>query len=272
MTDIKTTHVQTDATLDNSKPTLMQKISDISSFNSDNFIEDLFVSWQQTLGSIKHSYATAADNFLDEIYITLSEEQVNDALKQFVVDNVGMLLDLKLELHDDWLRLSTTVDVAGIFASVASNFELVQIQLDRYTQRLVLRQISNTDVIELHSRTWWQAPAAKFALGAYRTILRKDPLPFILSQVKIKGVPFTEHKGDVIYLEIGRWLKNVKVLTNNIKKAQINTATTKENQLILKIQINFGEVLSFGDANANIITEEDKPKTEQPKAPKTEPI
>ncbi|OOR90129.1 hypothetical protein B0181_05495 [Moraxella caviae] len=247
----------------------LQQFIDVSGFNRETFVEDLFLSWQQTLGSVKHSYASAADSFIDEFFVTVSQEQLNDLLYQYVTKNVDMVLDLKLELHDGWLRLIATVNFKGIFATVASNFELVQLQLDRHRQRLVLRQISDTDIIELHSRKFWQAPLARFAVKSYRTLLKKDPLPFILSSIPIKGVPFTEHKGDVIYLEIGRWLKKAKIVMKNIRKVQINTGVTMHEQLILKAQPNFGEILSFGDPNADIITEDDNPnKPVKPKKDK----
>lgn len=102
------------------------------------------------------------------------QSQINDALYTYVVKKVGMVHDLKLEIHKGWLRLSTTVNFM-IFASVASNFELVHLQLDRHTQRVVLRQISDTDVLELHSKSWWQAPLAKFVVNTYRTLLKKTP-------------------------------------------------------------------------------------------------
>lgn len=238
---------------------LLENFAQISGLDSDRLTEDLFVTWQQTLVSIKHSYAAATSNLIDEIEVPVIQSQINDALYTYVVKKVDMVHDLKLEIHEGWLRLSTTVNVKGIFASVASNFELVHLQLDRHTQRVVLRQISDTDVLELHSKSWWQAPLAKFAVNTYRTLLKKDPLPFILNKIKIKGVPFTEHKGNVIYLEIGRWLKNSEQIMNIIKKVQINQGILAKEQLILRAKPNFGEILSLGDQNSPIITEKDNP-------------
>lgn len=239
---------------------LLDNFAQISGLDSDRLAEDLFLSWQQTLSSIKQSYATATSNLIDEIPIPIMQSLINDALYTYVVKNVGMVHDLKLDIHEGWLRLSTTVNFEGIFASVASNFELVHLQLDRHTQRLVLRQISDTDILELHSKSWWQAPIARFAVNAYRTLCRKDPLPFILNKIKIKGIPFTEHKGDVIYLEIGRWLKNSEQIMSIIKKVQINQGYLAKEQLILQAEPNFGEILSLGDPNSPIITEKDNPE------------
>lgn len=226
-------------------------------------LENLLFSWQQTLGNIKHSYATTADSLIDEFLLTISQAQINDALYQYVVRNVKMLHHLHLDLHEDYLRLTCTVDVMGIYATVASDFQLVQIQLNKHSQRLVLKQISPTDVLELHTRTWYQAPLARFAVGAYRALLRKDPLPFILSSIKIKGVPFTEHKGNVIYLEIGRWLTKIDKFADIIRRVQVNHGILKDEQLLLRLQPNFGEILSFGDPNDDIITAKDKPKIDE---------
>lgn len=248
MENTNTTDFSTDAT----------SLTDTSVL-AGKFGDGFLLGWQQIFGNIKHSYSKVADNLVDEILVSLSQKQVNDALYQFVTKNVGLLHNLKLDIHDGWLRLTCTVDTMGIFATVASNFELVHLQLDRHTQRLVLRQISNTEVIELHSKQWYKAPAARFAVASYRLITGKDPLPFILSSIKIKGIAFTEHKGDVIYLEIGRWLKGNETIMNTLKKAQVNTGTLKTQQLLLKIQPNFGDILSLGDPNADIISEKDNP-------------
>lgn len=253
---------------------ILEHFAHISGFDGDRLVEDIFINWQQTLSGLKHTYTNATSQFIDEIKIPVSQEQINDALFTYVVKKVGMVHDLKLDIHEGWLRLYTTVHVKGIFASLASNFEVVHLQLDKHTQRLVLRQISDTDVLELHSKQWWQAPLAKFALGSYRAIFKKDPLPVILNKIKIKQVPFVEHKGNIIYLEIGRWLKNSEFIMNAIKKAQVNQGVLEKEQLSLYIEPNFAEILSFGDPNAPIITEKDNPnpkpsQDKQGKAAKT---
>ncbi len=254
-----------DTATDSPNISLDDKRSDIKAvhhdinFDSSFVFENLLMSWQQTLGNIKHNYAKAADNLVDELLATISGEQLNDALYQYVTKNVSFLHDLQIDLHDGWLRLQCTVDILGLYFTVASNFELIHMQLDKYTQRIVLKQISQTDVIELHSRQWYKAPAARLAVSIYRALLRKDPLAFILSSIKIKGVPFTEHKGEIIYLEIGRWLKNSEQIMTMLKKAQVNYGELHQDQLLLKVQLNFGEILSLGDPDADIITEKDNP-------------
>lgn len=233
--------------------------NDYDELGTTLLLDNVLLGWQQTLGNLKHSYASAADNFVDEILLTVSQTQINDALNQFVVKNVGLLHHLSLQIHDGYLRLSCTADVMGMFISVASDFRLVHLQVDRHTQRLVLQQISDTDIIELHAKKWFYPPAIRFAVSAYRRLLRKDPLPFILNLIKIKGVPFVEYKGNVIYLEIGRWLGGIDHFQNTIRRAQVNNGELKPQQLLIKLQPNFGEILSFGDPNADIITHKDNP-------------
>lgn len=231
---------------------------DVYDATTQSFLENIFASWQSTFGNIKHSYATTADTWVDEILTSLSQEQINDALYRFVVKNVGLLLELRLELYDDYLYLYCTANLLGMHLSVASNFKLIQIRLDRHVQRLVLEQISPTEILTLHTKTWYKAPAIKFAIKAYKQIFKKDPLPFLLSlSPKLRGLPFIEYKGNIIYLEIGRWLPDS--LKNYLKKAQINSGETKTEQLILKVQPNFADILSFGDPNADIISEKDNP-------------
>lgn len=260
-----TIHTDQTSSTHHNPTTLLDRFANISGLDGDRLLEDLFFSWQQTLGNLKHSYATATSQWIDEIHLSVSQQQINDALYRFVVSNVGMVHDLKLELHNGWLRLYVTVNVKGVFASLASNFQLVHLQLNKHTQRLVLRQVSDTDILELHSKTWWQAPLARFALQMYHTLFKKDPLPVVLNKINIKGTPFTEHKGNVIYLDIGRWLKRNEKIMSTIKKAQINQGILKNEQLLLLLEPNFAEILSLGDPNAPIITEKDDPN----KTPKT---
>lgn len=236
---------------------------------NDTVFANFLNGWQDTFTSIKHNYATTADNLADEMLVTISQNQVNQALYDYVVKNVGLLLELKLELFDDYLRLYCTANFLGLHFSVVSNFRLTQIRADKYTQRIVFEQISDTEVLELHSKSWWKAPAIRHAINAYRKLLKKDPLPFLLSlSPKLKGRPFIEYKGNFIYLEIGRWLTSEiqikkylpkESIKDHFKKIQINGGQTKKEQLLLKIQPNFNEILSFGDPNADIITEHDNP-------------
>lgn len=226
--------------------------------DSENLLENIIISIQNAFTGIKHNYTIAASDLVDEVYITRTQKQINDALTQFVVKNVDMILELRLELLDGFLRLYCTADLLGMHLAVASNFKLTEARFDRHVQRFAFKQISDTDIITLHSKSWWRAPMVKFTVCTYRYLLKKDPLPFLLSlSPKLKGKPFVEYKGNVIYVEIGRWLPND--FKKYLKKVQINHAVVKKEQLILKAQPNFGEILSLGDPNADVITAKDNP-------------
>lgn len=224
-----------------------------------SIFEVLLGSWQQLMGNLKTSYVNTTDRLIDEVYITLSQEQVNDALAKFVTNNVDMLLNLRMDLHHNWLRLYCTVNVMGIFASVYSDFRLVDASLTGKVQRFVFEQIGNTEIVELHSKKWWQVPAAKLGVKLYRTVMRADPLPFLLSKIKVKNEPFATHKGNYIYLDIHRYLAKQKKILKTLQKVQINHAETKNHELILKAQLNPAELISFGTSGEDIITEKDNP-------------
>lgn len=219
--------------------------------------------WQTVLQQLKSGYLTLASRLTDEILIRISQQQVNDALHRFITQNVQMLHDLHLDIHDDWLRLYATVDIMGIFARVACNLRVVQIQLDGETQRLVFEQLSNTDILQLYSKKWYQAPAARLGVSLYRGVLRKDPLPFILQKIKVKNEPFATHKGRFIYLDIHRYLKGQPKILSYLTKAQINDGHTLANNLLLNVQINFGELVRFGESGEDIISDEDDPKQQK---------
>lgn len=236
-------------------------------FDSEHSLMDAFISaWQSLLKSIKNSYVTTADSFIDEILIKLSEQQVNDALHQFVVKNVDMVHELYMHFHDDWLTLYVTVSVKGVFAKVSCDFRLVQAIISADAQRFVFEQLSDVNIIELHTKQWWQAPAAKAGVGVYKTLMRQDPLGFALSKITVKDLPFATYKGKFIYPDIHRYLAKQTKIINMLRKVQVNHGATGIDKLLLKLQINFAEVLSFGDYGEDIITEKDNPDRQSNKA------
>lgn len=238
---------------------------DIDFDTKKSLAESLLDAWQSGLENLKHSYITTAGTLIDEVLIKLSEEQVNDAFHRFVVDNVDMILNLRTDLHDEHLRLYCTVDFRGIFASVACNFRLVNAMLTADTQRFVFEQLSDTEILELHSKKWWQAFVARRAVSLYKTLMRRDPLGFILSKINVKGEPFASQKGNIIYLDIHRYLAKQKKILGTLKKVQVNDGYTQEDKLILRLQPNFAELLSFGDSGEDIITERDNPERQNTK-------
>lgn len=119
--------------------------------NSDNFDEffenmgyrfdeSFSDGWERLTQSIKQIYHRTTDKFEDELSLPVAQIYVNDALQKFVTDNVKAILELRVEMHDDWFRLYCTVDAGGIYAEVASNFSLIHVQLDRNVQRFVFGQ------------------------------------------------------------------------------------------------------------------------------------
>lgn len=228
-------------------------------FSKQSLTENLLLAWQSILGTLKHGYINTADTLIDEVLVMMTEQQINDALKTFVTDNVNMILLLKMELHNDWLRLYCTIDFKGIFASVACNFRLVQGQLTSETQRFVFEQLSDVEILTLHSKKWWQGVVAQWGIKLYRTITKKDPLPLVLNKIIVKKEPFAMYKGNIIYLDIHRYLAKQTKILNYLKKVQVNDADTKDGKLLLKLEPNFTEIFSFGDSGEDIITEKDNP-------------
>lgn len=228
--------------------------------DSNQSITDAILSaWQSLMTNIKHSYIKTTDSLIDELLIKLSQEQVNDALNQFVVQNVDMMHELYMNLYDDWLQLHATVDIKGVFAKVSCDFRLVQAIINGEQQRLVFEQLSDVNIIEFHSKTWWYVPAAKTGIKAFKLVCKQDPLAFGLSKIDVKGLPFVTHKGKFIYLDINRYLTGNAKIINTLQKVQVNHATTGIEKLLLKVQINFGELLNFGSDNDDIISEDDNP-------------
>lgn len=216
--------------------------------------------WTAITSKLKHSYTKASSSLTDEVLVQVSEKQLNDILYTFVTKNVGMIHDLHLNLHNDWLRLYATVYIKGIFAKVACNFRLVAIEVNNQTQRLIFEQLTDTDILQLHSKTWWQAPLAKLAVRTYRKAFGQDPLAFILQKIKVKEEPLAVHKGKFIYVDIGRYFaKNPKFLSY-FKKVHVNTAHTTSENLLAKIQINFDELITLGTGTDDIISEKDNPE------------
>lgn len=206
-------------------------------------------------------YARFEDFSEQEILVPISEQQVNDALAQFVTKKVDAVLDLHLDLHDNWLRLHTTVNVKGVFARLAVNLRLVHVQLDRDRQRLVFGQLSNTEVLALHTDSYLKTQAIRAALWGWQDVLGRDPLGMILGKAKL-----TTQKDDILYLDLARWLRKNEKIMDTLNKVQINHGLLAEDQLLLKAQVNIGEIINLGSAQV-VITEDDNPNNPDPNRP-----
>lgn len=63
-------------------------------------------------------------------------------------------------------------------------------------------------------------------------------------------------KEDIIYLDIHRWLKNNEKIMSTLHKVQVNYGEVEEEQLVLKTQVNYRDLLG-GSNGDNIISEKD---------------
>lgn len=199
------------------------------------------------------SYENFETTIEQEFFIPANQKQLNQALERFVTNNVNAILDLHIELHDNWLRLYTSVKFKGIFANLAVNLSLVHVQFDRHHQRFVFGQLTNTDVLALHSDNFFKTKAIRFAVWFFHKVLKKDPLGLILGKLNL-----THQKEEILYLDIGRWLKKNKKIMDTLKKVQVNHGFLAEEQLIFKANANIGEILRFNSDN-QVITEADNP-------------
>lgn len=232
---------------------------------------------QQVMQRSQRWYEKLEDAAEQEFLIPATERQINEALQNFVVKNVNAIMDLSLELHDGWLRLYATVNIKGIFAKLAVNLSLVHVQLDRHRQRFVFSQLSDTDVIALYTDSYLKTKGVDIALWWFHKVIKKDPLGLILGKINL-----TRQKEDILYLDIGRWLKKNKKIMDTLRKVQVNHGFLAEQQLVLKANANIADALNIGTGK-QVITEADNPanakiddsetvltKTPKPDAPTTD--
>ena len=218
------------------------------------FSESFSEGWDSLTQTIKKLYNKTTDKLDDEIRLPVAQKYVNDALQKFVTDNVKAILELRVELHEQWFRLYCTINVAGIYVEVASNFRLVHAQLDRNVQRFVFGQLTYTDVLNLRCESFFKRQGIKLAIWFYHSVLKKDPLGVILTYINIARA-----KEDIIYLDIHRWLKNNQKIMSTLHKVQVNYGEVEEEQLILKTQVNYRDLLATS-SNENIINDDDEPE------------
>ncbi|WP_227677799.1 hypothetical protein [Psychrobacter frigidicola] len=239
----------------------MNDFDDFSDNIDYRFNESFSDGWESLTQSIKKLYNKTTDKLDDEIRLPVAEKYVNDALQKFVTDNVNSILELRVELHDKWFRLYCTINVAGIYIEVASNFRLVHAQLDRNVQRFVFGQLTYTDVLNFRCESFVKRQGIKLAIWFYHTVLKKDPLGVILTYINIARA-----KEDIIYLDIHRWLKNNQKIMSTLHKVQVNYGEVEEEQLVLKTQINYRDLLG-GSSGENIIDDDDSNEPELMKGP-----
>lgn len=194
---------------------------------TDTVQDALQATWHDVIHSIREFYEHTTERLEDEFTLTVSEQQVNDALTKFVTNKVQAILDIHVDIHDGWFRLYCTANYQGIYAQVASNFTLVHVQLDRNRQRLVFGQQTDTDILSLHCTNYLKTLAIRSAIWCYRRFLKKDPLAEILNRIKL-----TKTKENIFYLDLHRWLKKNKKIMDTLKKVQVNDGNVATQQLL----------------------------------------
>ncbi|ELA08817.1 hypothetical protein MOMA_00355 [Moraxella macacae 0408225] len=210
--------------------------------------------WLRSLAEFsRNGYDKLETSVEQEFFIPASQSQINQALDQFVTQNVDAVLDLHLDLHENWLRLYATVNIQGVFAKVAVNLRLVHAQLDARYQRFVFGQLSNTDVLSLYTDNYFKTKAIRLAVWFFHKVLKQDPLGMILGKINL-----VHQKEDILYLDLGRWLKNNNKIMGILKKVQVNHGFLAEEQLVLKANVNLSQMINF-DAGKQLISEADNP-------------
>lgn len=201
-------------------------------------------------------YEKIEDFASQELIVPATEKQLNDAIQKFVVKKVNAILAMHLEIHEGWLRLYATINYKGIFADLAVNLGMVHTQFDRYRQRFVFQQLTDTDVISLYSDSYVKSKAIHAALWFFKRVLKKDPLGMILEKINL-----VTQKDDILYLDLGRWLKKNEKIMSTLRKVQVNHGYLGEQQLLMKANVNVGEILNIG-SNDQLITEADNPNND----------
>jgi hypothetical protein len=130
---------------------------------------------------------------------------------------------------------------------------VVHAQFDRYRQRFVFQQLTDTDVIALYSDSYLKSKAIHAALWFFKRGLKKDPLGMILEKINL-----VHQKDDILYLDIGRWLKKNEKIMATLRKVQVNHGYLAEQQLLMRANANIGEILNIGSSE-QLITEADNP-------------
>lgn len=177
-------------------------------------------------------YLKAGDFIEEEREFPISQVFLNATFKRYVTDNVRLLKDLHADLHDGWLRLYATVDVAGIYASLSVDLKLVSMQMNKDVQLIVFEQISDTRIIESKFAKAWLKLAVNSALFFYQKILKRDPLGKILSKYNIVYV-----ENELLHLDLNRWLGKPAIL-DTLNKVRINHAVLTETELRVQGNIN----------------------------------
>ncbi|MFB2538633.1 MULTISPECIES: hypothetical protein [unclassified Acinetobacter] len=188
----------------------------------------------KVMTTLQSLYQQAEDFIEEEREIPVSENMLNGVFKRYVTDNVELLKDLHADLHDDWLRLYATVDVAGIYAEVFVDLKLLEMEMNQKKQLLIFEQISPTHIVESRFESSIKKMGVKTALFVCNKILKRDPLGLILGHYKI-----VQEKHGLLYLDLSRWLGDLEIW----KKCRVNHATVQDNRLLVLTNLNLDAIL-----------------------------
>ncbi|AOA59394.1 hypothetical protein [Acinetobacter larvae] len=186
-----------------------------------------------------------AENFIEEERrFPISQEFLNATLKRYVTDNVSFIKDLHADLHDDWLRLYATIDIAGLYTVLSVDLKLLQMLMNKDQQLIVFEQISQTQVLEAKFEKLWLKWAFYSAIFVYHKILKRDPLGPILQKYDI-----VEVKDELLHLSLNRWLGKSAAIIDTLNKVNINHATVAEEQLYVYGNVNIAALFNKLEQN-----------------------
>lgn len=193
----------------------------------------------ELMKQLSHFYQKAEHFMGEERQFAISEAFLNATLERFVTDNVSWIKEMRMEIHDHWLRLYATIDYSGQYVELSVDLKLLEVDINHQQQLFVFQQLSDTQVIKSDFRAFYYTWLAKGALFYYQDIKQHDPLGMILQRFNI-GV--TE-KNRLLYLDLMRWFKNNKSVLNSLKKVNITHGVLQEKQLVVTGRAFLDEII-----------------------------
>lgn len=170
----------------------------------------------------------------------VSEKFLNATIERFVTDNLSFIQDLHLDLYDNWLRLSTTLEFSGNHFELYVDLALVKLEFNQHHQLFVFKQISDTHIVDAQFAVWWQKWAAYSLLFFYQRLLQKDPLGKILEHYRVVSI-----KDGLLHLDLMRWLGRNPSIIDALSKVHIHHGILHENELELQGQAYLDELLHW---------------------------
>lgn len=202
------------------------------------FMQQLTAQFTQHLYQF---YKKTEDFVGEQRQFSISEAFLNATLERFVTDNVSWIKEMRMEIHDHWLRLYATIDYSGQYVELSVDLKLLEVSVNHREQLFVFQQLSDTQVIKSDFKAFYYTWLAKGALFYYQDLKQHDPLGMILQRFNI-GV--TEKNG-LLYLDLMRWFKNNKAVLKSLKKVNLTHGVLQEKQLVATGQMFLEEIFPF---------------------------